>query len=245
MNISNVLALALVSSFKWMKLIEGLAWVVSLVFDISREDECSASVSFSRSMNVVGMWGKGWGSAMPRVSADKVSVIEDVSVPAIRSWVIFHLLTRMTAVYAMRCINFSLFLMHLYIHSMFVCGVWGLSASFSHYHIQVGWECSLTAPTSCISVSPSVLKKHKMFYQLESIFPSGIKCRYVWGAEMDLGERSTSSTAIRRGSKTRGHEFQPWTAIVIAQLLTENKNKSNYDSSWERAFSVLSTWRMQ
>lgn len=113
-----MLALALVSSFKWMKLIEGLAWVVSLVFDISKEDECSASVSFSRSMNVSGMWGKGWGSAMPRESAAQVSVIQTeyvgMSVPMMRSWVIFHLLTRATAVYVMRYVNFSLlFLIHL------------------------------------------------------------------------------------------------------------------------------------
>lgn len=54
---------------------------------------------------------------------------------------------------------------------MFVFGVWGLSASFSRYHIRVGCKYSLIVPTYFISVSPSLLKKHKMVYQLDRIFP--------------------------------------------------------------------------
>lgn len=113
---------------------------------------------------------------MPQESAAQVSVIQTeyvgMSVPMMRSWVIFHLLTRATAVYVMRYVNFSLlFLIHLQVHSTFVFGVWGLSASFSRYHIRVGCKYSLIVPTYFISVSPSLLKKHKMVYQLDRIFP--------------------------------------------------------------------------
>jgi len=54
---------------------------------------------------------------------------------------------------------------------MFECSGWCLSVSFSHYSIQVGCRCSLTASTSCTSVSLYVIRKVHNGLPIRVFFP--------------------------------------------------------------------------
>lgn len=153
--------------------------------------------------------------------------------------VILHL-TKVTALHEMRCINFS-FLKH-FVGTQEVCvGCLGPCCQVLSLPFPGGLGGILTAHLSCPSPAflyhLPFLRSTKGLLIRRDLFP--VESVQIFLGCWDLGGRGTLSITIRRGIKMLGHEFQPKAAIVIAQLLTEKKQKQLWQPVREGFLSLV------